>query len=122
MKKLFLVVLFLPLLTQGCGTFNTDPNQYASTPESTLCINYYRDLMRHNIHAKPKRIMIEQRGIDCGPYKEQGIIAGEAALAYTQKLKDNLNHLGSSSGSSIRNRPVNCNTRKVGGYLRTFCY
>ena len=57
MKKFFLVVFILPLLTQGCGTFNTDPNQYASTPESTLCINYYRDLMRHNIHAKPKRIM-----------------------------------------------------------------
>ncbi len=33
-----------------------------------------------------------------------------------------LDNLGSGRADSVRSRPVNCTTRKVGGYVRTFCY
>jgi len=128
MKKL-LGIIILGLFLQGCGegimgaTFTTDKNRYVDTPESTLCIGYYKALITANIHATPQREMIEERGIDCAPYKEEGIIAGEAANAYYESLKGNLEHLGNNSVSeSLRSRTVNCRTRTVGGYERTFCF
>ena len=121
--------MFLGLFLQGCGkgilgaSFTTDKNRYVNTPESTLCINYYEALITGNIHATPRREMIEERGIDCGPYKEEGIIAGEATNAHYESLKGNLEHLGNNSVSeSLRSRPTNCRTRTVGGYERTFCF
>ena len=128
MKKL-LGILVLGLLWQGCGdgifgaTFTTDKNRYIDTPVSTLCIGYYEALITGNIHATPRREMIEERGIDCRPYKEEGIMAGEATNAYYESLKGNLEHLGSNSTSeSLRKRTINCRTRTVGGYVRTFCF
>ena len=128
MKK-FLGIIVLGLFLQGCGngimggTFTTDKNRYVNTAESTLCIDYYEALITGNIHATPRREMIEERGIDCGPYKEEGIMAGEATNAHYESLKGNLEHLGNNSTSeSLRSRPMNCNTRTVGGYERTFCF
>lgn len=67
--------------------------------------------------------MIEERGIDCSPYKEEGIMKGEASNAYYEKLKGNLEHLGSNTTSNtLKTRPINCTSRKVGNYVRTFCY
>ena len=122
MKKVF-GILLLSIILQGCGaSLNTDPNKYANTPESELCIGYYSALMRNNIHAKPRRIMIEQRGIDCRPYESQGIMAGQAAIEYRERLKGNLEHLGSGSQNTNTKTPTNCTTRKVGNYYRTFCH
>ena len=126
MKKLLGIVV-LGLFLQGCGgagiSFTTDKNRYVNTPESTLCIDYYEALITGNIHSTPRREMIEERGIDCSPYKEEGIIKGEATNAYYEKLKGNLEHLGSNTTSNnLKTRPINCSTRKVGGYNRTFCY
>ena len=127
MKKLSMIVV-LGLFLQGCGegifgaTFTTDKNRYIDTPVSTLCIGYYEALVTGNIHSTPRREMIEERGIDCGPYKEEGLMAGEATNAYYENLKKNLDHLGSSRADTVRSRSVNCRTRKVGGYVRTFCY
>jgi len=122
MKKI-LGIITLSLLLVGCSNpLNRDPNKYANTPESQLCINYYSALMRHNIHAKPMRIMIEQRGIDCSRYKEEGMMAGQAAIEYRDRLKKNLEHLGSGSTNTNTKTPTNCTTRKVGNYYRTFCY
>ena len=126
MKKLLGIVV-LSLFLQGCGgagiSFITDKNRYVNTPESTLCIDYYEALITGNIHSTPRREMIEERGIDCSPYKEEGIIKGEATNAYYEKLKGNLEHLGSNTTSNnLKTRPINCSTRKVGGYIRTFCY
>lgn len=126
MKKI-LGIFLLGLFLNGCGIggayLTPDKERYRNTAVSTLCINYYEDLVVGNIHATAKREMIEERGLDCTPYKEEGILAGDAKNAYYEKLKGNLEHLGSSSAStSVRNKPVNCTTRKVGGYVRTFCY
>ena len=124
MKKL-LGIIVLGLMLSGCfgASFTPDANRYVNTSESKLCIGYYESLITGNIHASAKREMIEQRGIDCTPYKEEGIIAGEATNAYYEKLKGNLEHLGNNSVSqSLRSRPMNCNTRTVGGYERTFCF
>jgi hypothetical protein len=126
MKKL-LGILVLGLFLQGCGIggayFTTDKNRYIDTPVSTLCIGYYESLITGNIHATPKREMIEERGIDCRPYKEEGVMKGEATNAYYESLKGNLEHLGSNSASeSLKRRTINCRTRTVGGYTRTFCY
>jgi hypothetical protein len=126
MWKKLLGIITLGLLLQGCGIggayFTTDKNRYIDTPVSTLCIGYYEALVTGNIHSTPRREMIEERGIDCGPYKEEGLMAGEATNAYYENLKENLDHLGSGRADSVRSRPVNCTTRKVGGYVRTFCY
>ena len=122
MKKI-LGIITLGLLLVGCGaSLNTDPSKYANTPASELCIGYYSALMRNNIHAKPRRIMIEQRGIDCSRYKEEGMMAGQAAIEYRDRLKKNLEHLGSGSTNTNTKTPTNCTTRKVGNYYRTFCY
>ena len=128
MKKLLGIVV-LGLFLQGRGegifgaTFSTDKNRYVDTPISTLCIGYYKALIMGNIHATPRREMIEERGIDCRPYKEEGIMACEAGNAYYESLKGNLEHLGSNSTSrSLKKRTINCRTRTVGGYTRTFCY
>ena len=126
MKKLLGIVV-LSLLLNGCGIggayFTTDKERYRDTPESTLCINYYEALITANIHSTPRREMIEERGIDCSPYKEEGIMKGEATNAYYEKLKGNLEHLGNNTTSNnLKTRPINCSTRKVGGYIRTFCY
>ena len=126
MKKLLGIVV-LGLLLSGCGIggayFTTDKERYRDTAESTLCINYYEALITGNIHSTPRREMIEERGIDCSPYKEEGIIKGEATNAYYEKLKGNLEHLGNNTTSNnLKTRPINCSSRKVGGYIRTFCY
>ena len=106
MKKI-LGIITLGLLLVGCGaSLNTDPSKYANTPASELCIGYYSALMRNNIHAKPRRIMIEQRGIDCSRYKEEGIMAGQAAIEYRDRLKKNLEHLGSGSTNTNTNREI----------------
>ena len=126
MWKKLLGIITLGLLLQGCGIggayFTTDKNRYIDTPVSTLCIGYYEALVTGNIHSTPRREMIEERGIDCGPYKEEGIMAGEAGNAYYESLKENLDHLGSSRADTVRSRTINCRTRTVGGYTRTFCY
>jgi len=126
MKK-FLSLLIVGLLLNGCGIggayFTTDKERYRDTPVSTLCIGYYESLITANIHASAKREMIEERGIDCSPYKEEGIMKGEATNAYYEKLKGNLEHLGSNTTSNtLKTRPINCTSRKVGNYVRTFCY
>ena len=126
MKKILGIVV-LGLFLNGCGIggayFTSDKERYRDRSESSLCIGYYESLITGNIHASAQREMIEERSIDCGPYKEEGIMKGEATNAYYEKLKGNLDHLGNNSISeSLRNRTINCSTRTVGGYVRTFCY
>ena len=126
MKKL-LSIFILGLFLQGCGVggayFTTDKERYRDWPTSQLCIAYYASLVKSGIHTSTQRQMIEERGLDCSPYKEEGIMKGEADLASTERMKKNLDHLGSSSNSnSVKSKPVNCTTRKVGGYVPTFCY
>ena len=120
LSSLFLVVILL----NSCGgmSFTQDPSRYANTPPSQLCIDYYSALVTGNFHAAPRREMIEQRGIDCRPYKEEGIMKGEASNEYYDNLKKNLEHLGNVPiADKIRNRPLNCTTRTVGGYKKTSC-
>ena len=126
MKKILGIVV-LGLFLNGCGIggayFTSDKERYRDRSESSLCIGYYEALITGNIHASAQREMIEERSIDCEPYKEEGIMKGEATNAYYEKLKGNLDHLGNNSISeSLRNRTINCSTRTVGGYVRTFCY
>ena len=61
---------------------------------------------------------IEKRSIDCQPYEKEGLLAGKRRNEYYQGLKDNLDHLGSSStGQTV------CTTQRIGtsGMAKTTC-
>ena len=88
MKKL-LVILVLGLGLNGCASM-VDPDKYSDWPEHSLCIGYYVDVVTANIHASAKRDKIAERQIDCEPYKEEGIMKGEAINQHYENLKKHL--------------------------------
>jgi hypothetical protein len=117
MKKLF-GIIFTSFLLVSCAS---TPDDYMNMNARNLCIGWYERL-GGNIHAKPMGIAIDKRGIDCNQYMDAMQAAKKSRDEFYDGLKDNLDHLGSGSKTKVKQKPVNCTTRKVGGYVRTYCY
>jgi len=114
MKKISF--LFLLIFLSSCATTADD---YMSMSPRELCIGWWERL-GGNIHAKPMGEAIDRRGINCDQYMEAMIEAKRSRDAFYDGLKENLKT--SERKTTNTNKPANCTTRKVGGYIRTFCY
>ena len=117
MKKLFSIII-LSFLFSSCAS---TPDDYMNMNPRNLCIAWYERL-GENIHAKPMGIAIDKRGIDCNPYMEAMQAAKKSRDEFYDGLKDNLDNLSSSPSTSTKQKTMNCTTRKVGSYVRTYCY
>ena len=115
MNKVILI-LVMGLLT-SCASHQDRLSEYMSLSERALCISYYEILVSGKNHPA-KLEAIEKRSIDCQPYEKEGLLAGKRRNEYYQGLKDNLDHLGSSStGQTV------CTTQRIGtsGVAKTTC-
>ena len=117
--KNILFIIFLGLFLSGCGVggayLTTDKERYRNYSQSKLCIAYYRAVVLGNIHAPSMREMIDERGLDCAPYKEEGMMLGQADKEFVENTKENLKD--SDSGK----KRTHCRTTNVGGVVQVFC-
>ena len=113
MKKVIGIIVF-GFLLNGCAS---TPEDYMNISPRNLCIAWY-ERIGGNIHAAPMGKAIDMRGIDCNPYMDSMKAAKKSRDEYYQGLKDNLDHLGSSStGQTV------CTTQRIGtsGVAKTTC-
>ena len=118
------VTMFIILLfgLNACGaSWSSTYLDYMDTSPRNLCIGWF-ERIGGNVHAAPMGEALDRRQIDCEPYREAMVAAKIARDDYYDGLKENLDNLGSSSSGTTQRKQVNCRTRKVGNYVRTFCF
>ena len=73
--KIILGIIVIFLIT-SCASHQDKLSEYMQLSDRALCISYYERLVSGRNHPA-KLETIEQRGIDCEPYKEEGLLAGK---------------------------------------------
>ena len=69
--------MVLGFILNSCASHEAYLSERMSMSERALCIHYYTFLVSGRNHPATLEA-IEKRKIDCEPYKEEGILAGNA--------------------------------------------
>ena len=106
--------MIVTLILTSCASHQEKLSEYMNLSERALCISYYEILISGRNHPA-KLEAIEKRNIDCQPYKEEGLLKGQARNEYYDDLKENLDNLESDK------KTIRCTSQKIGNVVTTTC-